>query len=246
MLKGKTAVITGGARGIGKSIAVKYAQNGANIVISDMASPEQMQEVVKELEAFGVKAKAFQSDVTDYDAVKKLLDDVVAEFGSLDIVVNNAGITKDMPIIAMKEKDYMDVINVNQKGVFNMLKHASVIMLKQKSGRIINMASVVGVMGNAGQVNYSASKAAVIGMTKSVAKELSSRGITCNAIAPGFIQSAMTDKLNDAQKNAMLSMIPLKKFGQPEDVANTALFLASELSSYLTGQVICVDGGMIM
>ncbi len=246
MLKGKTAVITGGARGIGKSIAVKYAQNGANIVISDMASPEQMQEVVKELEAFGVKAKAFQSDVTDYDAVKKLLDDVVAEFGSLDIVVNNAGITKDMPIIAMKEKDYMDVINVNQKGVFNMLKHASVIMLKQKSGRIINMASVVGVMGNAGQVNYSASKAAVIGMTKSVAKELSSRGITCNAIAPGFIQSAMTDKLNDVQKNAMLSMIPLKKFGQPEDVANTALFLASELSSYLTGQVICVDGGMIM
>ncbi|HPY04206.1 MAG TPA: 3-oxoacyl-[acyl-carrier-protein] reductase [Spirochaetota bacterium] len=246
MLKGKTAVITGGARGIGKSIAVKYAQNGANIVISDMASPEQMQEVVKELEAFGVKAKAFQSDVTDYDAVKKLLDDVVAEFGSLDIIVNNAGITKDMPIIAMKEKDYMDVINVNQKGVFNMLKHASVIMLKQKSGRIINMASVVGVMGNAGQVNYSASKAAVIGMTKSVAKELSSRGITCNAIAPGFIQSAMTDKLNDAQKNAMLSMIPLKKFGQPEDVANTALFLASELSSYLTGQVICVDGGMIM
>ena len=246
MLKGKTAVITGGARGIGKSIAVKYAQNGANIVISDMASPEQMQEVVKELEAFGVKAKAFQSDVTDYDAVKKLLDEVVAEFGSLDIVVNNAGITKDMPIIAMKEKDYMDVINVNQKGVFNMLKHASVIMLKQKSGRIINMASVVGVMGNAGQVNYSASKAAVIGMTKSVAKELSSRGITCNAIAPGFIQSAMTDKLNDAQKNAMLSMIPLKKFGQPEDVANTALFLASELSSYLTGQVICVDGGMIM
>ena len=146
----------------------------------------------------------------------------------------------------MKEKDYMDVINVNQKGVFNMLKHASVIMLKQKSGRIINMASVVGVMGNAGQVNYSASKAAVIGMTKSVAKELSSRGITCNAIAPGFIQSAMTDKLNDAQKNAMLSVIPLKKFGQPEDVANTALFLASELSSYLTGQVICVDGGMIM
>ncbi|HPJ15176.1 MAG TPA: 3-oxoacyl-[acyl-carrier-protein] reductase [Spirochaetota bacterium] len=246
MLKGKTAVITGGARGIGKSIAVKYAQNGANIVISDMASPEQMQEVVKELEAFGVKAKAFQSDVTDYDAVKKLLDDVVAEFGSLDIVVNNAGITKDMPIIAMKEKDYMDVINVNQKGVFNMLKHASVIMLKQKSGRIINMASVVGVMGNAGQVNYSASKAAVIGMTKSVAKELASRGITCNAIAPGFIQSAMTDKLNDAQKNAMLSEIPLKKFGQPEDVANTALFLASELSSYLTGQVICVDGGMIM
>ena len=246
MLKGKTAVITGGARGIGKSIAVKYAQNGANIVISDMASPEQMQEVVKELEAFGVKAKAFQSDVTDYDAVKKLLDDVVAEFGSLDIVVNNAGITKDMPIIAMKEKDYMDVINVNQKGVFNMLKHASVIMLKQKSGRIINMASVVGVMGNAGQVNYSASKAAVIGMTKSVAKELSSRGITCNAIAPGFIQSAMTDKLNDVQKNAMLSMIPLKKFGQPEDVANTALFLACELSSYLTGQVICVDGGMIM
>jgi len=246
MLKGKTAVITGGARGIGKSIAVKYAQNGANIVISDMASPEQMQEVVKELEAFGVKAKAFQSDVTDYDAVKKLLDDVVAEFGSLDIIVNNAGITKDMPIIAMKEKDYMDVINVNQKGVFNMLKHASVIMLKQKSGRIINMASVVGVMGNAGQVNYSASKAAVIGMTKSVAKELSSRGITCNAIAPGFIQSAMTDKLNDAQKNAMLSMIPLKKFGQPEDVANTALFLASELSTYLTGQVICVDGGMIM
>ncbi len=246
MLKGKTAVITGGARGIGKSIAVKYAQNGANIVISDMASPEQMQEVVKELEAFGVKAKAFQSDVTDYDAVKKLLDDVVAEFGSLDIIVNNAGITKDMPIIAMKEKDYMDVINVNQKGVFNMLKHASVIMLKQKSGRIINMASVVGVMGNAGQVNYSASKAAVIGMTKSVAKELSSRGITCNAIAPGFIQSAMTDKLNDVQKNAMLSMIPLKKFGQPEDVANTALFLASELSSYLTGQVICVDGGMIM
>ena len=246
MLKGKTAVITGGARGIGKSIAVKYAQNGANIVISDMASPEQMADVVKELEAFGIKAKAYQSDVTDYDAVKKLLDDVVAEFGSLDIVVNNAGITKDMPIIAMKEKDYMDVINVNQKGVFNMLKHASVIMLKQKSGRIINMASVVGVMGNAGQVNYSASKAAVIGMTKSVAKELSSRGITCNAIAPGFIQSAMTDKLNDAQKNAMLSVIPLKKFGQPEDVANTALFLASELSSYLTGQVICVDGGMIM
>jgi len=246
MLKGKTAVITGGARGIGKSIAVKYAQNGANIVISDMASPEQMAEVVKELEAFGVKAKAFQSDVTDYDAVKKLLDDVVSEFGSLDIVVNNAGITKDMPIIIMKEKDYMDVINVNQKGVYNMLKHSSVIMLKQKSGRIINMASVVGVMGNAGQVNYSASKAAVIGMTKSVAKELASRGITCNAIAPGFIQSAMTDKLNDAQKNAMLSEIPLKKFGQPEDVANTALFLASELSSYLTGQVICVDGGMIM
>ena len=246
MLKDKTAIVTGAARGIGRGVALEFARQGANLVLNYRGSVELTESLIKEIEAFGGKAVAVQGDISDFDSAKKIVDEAVAKFGRLDILVNNAGITKDMLLLQMKEQDFMDVININLKGAFNMIKHASTVMLKQKSGKIVNVASVIGLIGNAGQVNYAASKAGVLGMTKSVAKELSSRGITCNAIAPGFISSDMTDKLSDAQKAEILKNIPLKKMGTPADVANLAVFLASPMSDYITGQVICVDGGMVM
>lgn len=245
-LSGKTAIITGAARGIGRAVALYFAKEGANLVLNYRGSIEAMESLIKEIEAAGGKAHAVQGDVSDFESAKKIVDSAVEKFGSCDILVNNAGITKDMLLLQMKEADFMDVININLKGAFNMIKHASTVMLKQRSGRIVNIASVIGLVGNAGQVNYAASKAGVLGMTKSVAKELASRGITCNAVAPGFITSDMTDKLSDTQKAEIMKTIPLKRFGAGEDVAKLAAFLASDNASYITGQVICVDGGMVM
>lgn len=244
MLTGKTAVITGASRGIGKAVAMKFAKEGAQIAINYNGSKEKAEEVKKEIEALGVKAEVYQCNVSDYAACEEFLKQVVKDFGRIDILVNNAGITKDNLLMKMSEEDFDKVIEVNLKGTFNCIRFVSRQMLKQKSGRIINMSSVVGVLGNAGQANYAASKAGVIGLTKSAARELASRHITVNAIAPGFIQTDMTDVLSDAVKESMSSQIPLGDFGLPEDIANTAAFLASEDARYITGQVIHVDGGM--
>lgn len=244
MLTGKTAVITGASRGIGKAVAMKFAKEGAQIAINYNGSKEKAEEVKKEIEALGVKAEVYQCNVSDYAACEEFLKQVIKDFGRIDILVNNAGITKDNLLMKMSEEDFDKVIEVNLKGTFNCIRFVSRQMLKQKSGRIINMSSVVGVLGNAGQANYAASKAGVIGLTKSAARELASRHITVNAIAPGFIQTDMTDVLSDAVKESMSSQIPLGDFGLPEDIANTAAFLASEDARYITGQVIHVDGGM--
>lgn len=244
MLTGKTAVITGASRGIGKAVAMKFAKEGAQIAINYNGSKEKAEEVKQEIEALGVKAEVYQCNVSDYAACEEFLKQVVKDFGRIDILVNNAGITKDNLLMKMSEEDFDKVIEVNLKGTFNCIRFVSRQMLKQKSGRIINMSSVVGVLGNAGQANYAASKAGVIGLTKSAARELASRHITVNAIAPGFIQTDMTDVLSDAVKESMSSQIPLGDFGLPEDIANTAAFLASEDARYITGQVIHVDGGM--
>lgn len=244
MLTGKTAVITGASRGIGKAVAMKFAKEGAQIAINYNGSKEKAEEVKQEIEALGVKAEVYQCNVSDYAACEEFLKQVVKDFGRIDILVNNAGITKDNLLMKMSEEDFDKVIEVNLKGTFNCIRFVSRQMLKQKSGRIINMSSVVGVLGNAGQANYAASKAGVIGLTKSAARELASRHITVNAIAPGFIQTDMTDVLSDAVKESMSSQIPLGEFGKTEDIANTAAFLASEDARYITGQVIHVDGGM--
>ncbi|GFZ31892.1 beta-ketoacyl-ACP reductase [Clostridium zeae] len=244
MLKGKTAVITGGSRGIGKAIAIKLAEMGANIVVNYRSS--SIDEVLAEIKAFGVNAIGVQCDISSSEDADKLIKTAFAEFGSVDILVNNAGITKDGLIMRMKDQDFDSVINTNLKGTFNTIRSASSIMMKQRSGKIVNLTSVVGITGNAGQANYAASKAGVIGLTKSVARELASRGITCNAVAPGFIETDMTDALSDKVKEATLSSIPLKKLGTTEDVANLVGFLVSDLSNYITGQVINVDGGMVM
>lgn len=244
MLTGKTAVITGASRGIGKAVAMKFAKEGAQIAINYNGSKEKAEEVKQEIEALGVKAEVYQCNVSDYAACEEFLKQVVKDFGRIDILVNNAGITKDNLLMKMSEEDFDKVIEVNLKGTFNCIRFVSRQMLKQKGGRIINMSSVVGVLGNAGQANYAASKAGVIGLTKSAARELASRHITVNAIAPGFIQTDMTDVLSDAVKESMSSQIPLGDFGLPEDIANTAAFLASEDARYITGQVIHVDGGM--
>lgn len=244
MLKGKTAVITGGSRGIGKAIAIKLAEMGANIVVNYRSS--SIDEVLTEIKAFGVNAIGVQCDISNSEDADKLIKTAFAEFGSVDILVNNAGITKDGLIMRMKDQDFDSVINTNLKGTFNTIRSASSIMMKQRSGKIVNLTSVVGITGNAGQANYAASKAGVIGLTKSVARELASRGITCNAVAPGFIETDMTDALSDKVKEATLGSIPLKKLGTTEDVANLVGFLASDLSNYITGQVINVDGGMVM
>jgi len=240
MLKDKTVIVTGGAKGIGKAIA--FANEGCNIVLNYRStSPE---EVKAEIEAKGVKCFTVQADVSKFDEALKLVEAAKEEFGTIDVLVNNAGITRDTLMMRMSEEDFDAVINTNLKGCFNMMKHASKIMMKQKSGAIINMSSVIGVAGNIGQVNYAASKAGVIGMTYSVAKELAPRNITCNAIAPGMIATDMTDVLADKMKESILSNIPLKRFGQPEEIAETAVFLAK--SKYITGQVIRVDGGMVI
>lgn len=242
MLKGKTAVVTGGAKGIGKAIAVKFAQEGCNIVLNYRSRLDD--EVVKEIEGYGVECFAIKGDVSNFEDAEKLIKGAKEKFGSVDVLVNNAGITKDGLLMRMSEGDFDSVINTNLKGCFNTIRHASNVMLKQKSGAIINMASVVGEIGNVGQANYAASKAGVIGLTKSTARELASRGITCNAIAPGFIETDMTAVLSDEIKSTMSANIPLKRFGNVEDVAQAAVFLAK--SRYITGQVINVDGGMVM
>ena len=245
LLEGKTAIITGGSRGIGKGIVEKFAQHGANVAFTYSSSAEAANSLAEEVSKTGVKAKAYKSDAASYDESQKLAEDVLKEFGSIDILINNAGITKDNLLMRISEEDFDKVIEVNLKSVFNMTKAVQRTMLKQRKGSIINMSSVVGVKGNAGQTNYAASKAGVIGFTKSVAIELGSRDIRCNAIAPGFIQTEMTEKLDESAIKGWTEMIPLKRGGTPEDVANACVFLASDLSSYITGQVLNVDGGML-
>lgn len=244
LLEGKTAVITGAARGIGKAIALRFAAEGANIAFTDLAYDENVQKLEKELTAFGVKAKGYASNASNHTDTLEVVNKIVADFGRIDALVNNAGITRDTLLMRMTEEQWDLVINVNLKSVFNFTKAVQPIMLKQKSGSIINMSSVVGVSGNAGQANYSASKAGIIGFSKSVAKELGSRNIRCNAIAPGFIITEMTAALPEEVRKGWTDKIPLKRGGTPEDVADVSLFLASDLSSYVSGQVINVCGGM--
>ncbi|EJT6169011.1 3-oxoacyl-[acyl-carrier-protein] reductase [Clostridium perfringens] len=246
MLKDKVAIVTGGTRGIGRAIALKLADYGANIVINYRNSDKEAEELKAILEGKGVKVLTVKCDISNFEDSKNLMDKCKEVFGKIDILVNNAGITKDTLIMRMKEEDFDNVIDVNLKGTFNCAKHASAIMLKQRFGKIINMTSVVGIAGNAGQVNYAASKAGVIGLTKSLAKELGSRGITVNAVAPGFINTDMTASLSEKVKEEASKNIPLKRLGDPEDVANLVGFLASDAANYITGQVINVDGGMVM
>lgn len=243
--KGQVALVTGGARGIGKTIAQNLAKKGVNLAIADV-SAESAGETARELAPLGVKTSALRLDVSKSDQVVKAFEDIVGEFGRLDIVVNNAGITKDGLVLRMKEEDWDAVININLKGVFLCSKEAIKVMVKQKYGRIINIASVVAFMGNPGQANYSASKAGIVGLTKTVAREYASRGITVNAVAPGFIATAMTDALAENVKQEMLKSIPIGKFGSVDDVANAVAFLASPESGYITGHVIHVNGGMYM
>lgn len=245
-LTGKIALVTGASRGIGRQIAVTLAGYGATVVVNYNGSQAKAVEVVKEIEENGGHAEAIQCNVAEFDHAKELIDGVVKTYGRLDILVNNAGITRDNLIMKMSEEDFDAVVSTNLKGAFNCVKHVARQMLKQKSGRIINISSVSGVMGNAGQANYCASKAGVIGLTKSVARELGSRGITSNAVAPGFIETEMTAVLSDDVKKAMGEQIPLKRFGQTKDIAETVAFLASDHAGYITGQVIQVDGGMAM
>jgi 3-oxoacyl-[acyl-carrier protein] reductase len=246
MLKGKCAVVTGAGRGIGRAVALKLAELGADVVINYRSSESEAEELSKEIEKLGSRVLMVKADVSIYGEAELLVNKAVETFGKIDIMVNNAGITKDGLLLRMKESDFDKVIEVNLKGTFNCVKHVSGVMLKQKFGRIINISSVIGLVGNAGQANYAASKAGIIGFTKSVAKELGSRGITVNAVAPGFIQTDMTEVLSDKVKTSMMDSIPLKRLGTAEDVANMVAFLASDLSSYVTGQVLNVDGGMVM
>ena len=245
-MQGKTAIVTGAAKGIGRAIALKLASKGANIVLNYRSSEEKAIEVEEEIKSLGVEVLRVKGDISVLSDVENLINSAKEKFGTIDIMVNNAGITKDNLILRMKEEDFDSVIEVNLKGVFNCLKTITPIMVKQKKGKIINLSSVVGVSGNAGQVNYAASKAGVIGMTKSLAKEVGSRGITVNAVAPGFIETDMTEVLGDKLKEEAKKGIPLKRLGTPEDVANVVSFLASEEGNYVTGQVINVDGGMVM
>ena len=244
-LEGKLALITGGARGIGKEIAMLFANEGANIAICDV-NLEEAQKTAKEIENLGRQSLAFKADVTSSSQVQDMTDKILDKFNKIDILINNAGITKDNLLLRMSEEDWDKVIAVNLKGTFVCTKIVSRAMLKQRFGRIVNLASIIGIMGNAGQANYAASKAGIIGLTKSVAKELASRNICVNAIAPGFIMTDMTAKLPEEVQKKMLSVIPLARFGEAKDVADLALFLSSEGSSYITGQVIQVDGGMLM
>ena len=244
LLEGKTALVTGAARGIGKAVALKFAAEGANIAFTDLAIDEIGKATEKEIEALGVKAKSYASNAANFDEAHKTVEDIMADFGKIDILVNNAGITRDGLMMRMNEQQWDMVININLKSAFNFIHAVTPVMMKQRNGSIINMSSVVGVSGNAGQTNYSASKAGMIGLAKSVAKELGSRGIRANAIAPGFIITEMTGALSDKVREEWEKQIPLRRGGSPEDVANVALFLASDLSSYVTGQVIAVCGGM--
>ncbi|MFK7049023.1 MULTISPECIES: 3-oxoacyl-[acyl-carrier-protein] reductase [Flavobacterium] len=245
LLEGKIAIITGASRGIGKGIAEVFAKNGANIAFTYSSSAESALALENELIALGVKAKGYKSNAADFNEAQKLVDDVLAEFGTIDILINNAGVTKDNLLMRMSEEDFDAVLNINLKSVFNMTKAVQKTMLKNRAGSIINMSSVVGVKGNAGQANYAASKAGMIGFTKSIALELGSRNIRCNAIAPGFIETEMTAKLNEDVVQGWRDTIPLKRGGKPEDIANACVFLASDMSAYVTGQVLNVDGGML-
>ena len=244
LLEGKTALITGAARGIGKAIAWKFASEGANIAFTDLAIDEKEKSLVELLESFGIKAKGYASNAANYDETQETVKEIMNDFGRIDVLVNNAGITRDGLLLRMTEQQWDTVITVNLKSAFNFIKAVTPVMMKQKNGSIINMSSVVGVSGNAGQANYSASKAGMIGLAKSVAKELGSRGIRANAIAPGFIITEMTGALPEKVREEWEKLIPLRRGGTPEDVANVSLFLASDLSSYVTGQVISVCGGM--
>ncbi|MBT2756048.1 3-oxoacyl-[acyl-carrier-protein] reductase [Mesobacillus foraminis] len=245
-LEGKAVLVTGASRGIGREVALELAREGANIAINYAGSEAKAAEVAEEIKAMGREAIVIQADVSNPEAVDAMVKETIEVFGKLDILVNNAGITKDNLLMRMKESDWDDVININLKGVFLSTKAVTRQMMKQRSGRIINISSIVGVSGNAGQANYVAAKAGVIGLTKTTAKELATRGITVNAVAPGFITTDMTDKLNDDTKAEMLKQIPLGKLGEPGDVAKTVAFLASEDSRYMTGQTLHVDGGMVM
>ena len=244
MLSGKVALVTGAGRGIGREIALTLAQYGADVIVNYNGSEEKAKEVVQEIEKMGRKAIAIKCTVADYEMCGKMITDMLAEFGHIDILVNNAGITRDNLVIKMTEADFDDVIATNLKGTFNTIKHMYRPFIKQKSGKIINLTSVTGILGNAGQANYAASKAGVIGLTKSMARELASRNITVNAVAPGYIDTDMTQAMPDAAKEATLAQIPLKRVGTPKDIAETVAFLASDRASYITGQVISVDGGM--
>jgi len=245
LLKGKTAIVTGATRGIGKGVAVKLAEQGADVAFTYVSSEEKALALEKELQNLGVKAKAYKSDASKMSDAEAMVKDVLANFNSIDVLVNNAGITKDNLLMRMSEEDFDRVMEVNLKSIFNMTKAVQRTMLKQRSGSIVNMTSVVGVKGNAGQSNYAASKAGVIGFTKSIALELGSRNIRCNAIAPGFIETEMTEKLGEEVIANWRNSIPLKRGGSPEDVANATLFLASDLSAYVTGQTLHVCGGML-
>jgi 3-oxoacyl-[acyl-carrier protein] reductase len=245
LLEGKTALVTGASKGIGRKIAEKFAEHGANVAFTYLSSVEKGQALEEELKAFGTQVKGYRSDASKFEEADKLISDVVADFGTIDIVVNNAGITKDGLLMRMSESDWDAVLDINLKSVFNVTKAVSKIMMKNRSGSIINMSSVVGVQGNAGQANYAASKAGIIGFSKSIAKELGSRNIRTNVIAPGFIRTEMTDVLDPQVVAGWEQSIPLKRAGEPEDVANACLFLASDLSSYVSGQVIPVCGGML-
>ncbi|EWI31555.1 TPA: 3-oxoacyl-[acyl-carrier-protein] reductase [Staphylococcus aureus] len=242
----KSALVTGASRGIGRSIALQLAEEGYNVAVNYAGSKEKAEAVVEEIKAKGVDSFAIQANVADADEVKAMIKEVVSQFGSLDVLVNNAGITRDNLLMRMKEQEWDDVIDTNLKGVFNCIQKATPQMLRQRSGAIINLSSVVGAVGNPGQANYVATKAGVIGLSKSAARELASRGITVNAVAPGFIVSDMTDALSDELKEQMLTQIPLARFGQDTDIANTVAFLASDKAKYITGQTIHVNGGMYM
>lgn len=244
LLAGKTCIVSGGSRGIGRSIVLELAAQGANIVFSYFSSEAKANELVKEIESLGVKAVAVKSDAASFSDAKILCDIAVSTFGTIDVLVNNAGITRDTLLMRMSEEQWDDVITNNLKSAFNLTKHASAVMLKQRKGSIINISSIVGLKGQAGQANYAASKAGMLGLTKSVADELGSRNIRCNAIAPGFIQTDMTDELPEDLKKKYFEQIPLKRFAEPSEVANVVVFLASEMSSYVTGQVLSVCGGL--
>jgi 3-oxoacyl-[acyl-carrier protein] reductase len=244
LLKGKTTIVTGAARGIGKSIAICFAKEGSNIAFTDLVIDDNARITTEEIKLLGVNVKCYASDASDFKSTHKIIDKIIYDFNHIDILINNAGITSDNLIIRMTEEQWDSVINTNLKSVFNFTHALIPKMIKQKSGSIINISSVVGVHGNAGQVNYSASKAGIVGLTKSIAKEIGSRGVRANVIAPGFIFTKMTDQLSEKMKTDWLKQIPLRRAGIPDDIANVALFLASDLSSYITGQVIQVDGGI--
>lgn len=246
MLKEKVAVVTGASRGIGRAIALEMAKNCANIAIIYAGNKEKAEETKREVEKLGVKSNIYKCDVADFNEATECIKSVVNDFGKVDILVNNAGITKDALVLSMSESDFSAVVDTNLKGAFNMIKQVYPLFMKQRYGRIINISSVSGLMGNAGQANYSASKAGIVGLTKTVAKELAARGVTCNAIAPGFIETDMTDKLADKVKEVAVASIPMKKMGKPEDIAYMATFLASNNASYITGEIIRVDGGIAM
>lgn len=245
-LENKTAVVTGGSRGIGEATALKLASQGANIAIVYVGDEKEGKSAKEKVEALGVKVGLYYCDVSDFEASKAVIDQILADFGSIDILVNNAGIVRDKLILKMEEADFDAVISVNLKGAFNMIKHTYSHFMRKRSGKIVNVASVVGINGNAGQANYAASKAGIIGLTKSAAKELAGRSVTVNAVAPGYIDTNMTDALSDKVKDAISASIPMKRRGLPEEVANVIAFLCSDASDYVTGEVIRVDGGMAM